>query len=220
MKTFFKRGLTLMELIVVLVIVSILSTIAVGVYTKEILRAKVARARAEIRTLEIAITQYEVDTGQIPPSGSGAALAPGAIATAGTAIGTGYLQVALRNSLNNNQYSPLSRRWLGPYIDWDHNRLGNTNGDPITTTAGQSTTPGEVNFLDPFGAPYYFVRASDYGARGGTELPSTDPFFVAETYYNPSTFQLLSFGPNRTSLAPPNRGTDFDDVTNFRSPDN
>src|SRR5690606_20774970 len=61
MKNTPKSGVTLLELLVVLVIISILSTIAVGVYTKEVLRAKVARTRAEIRTLEVAINRYQID---------------------------------------------------------------------------------------------------------------------------------------------------------------
>lgn len=219
MRKLFKNGVTLLELIVVVVIISILSTIAVGVYTKEILRAKYAKTRAEIRTLEIACQQYWVDTGVYPPSGSGATFAPAALNTTGDAEGTGYLQLALRASLNNNLYSPLSKRWLGPYIEWDSNRLGDLSGNPITSAPGNTTAVGEVNFLDPFGGAYYYIRAEDYGARGGTELDSTDPFFASETYYNPSTFQIYSLGPNGSTLADPNRGTESDDISNYKSPE-
>ncbi len=214
----FRRGVTLLELLVVLVVISILSTIAVGVYTKEVLRARYSRARSEIRTLEIAIAQYEVDTGQRPPSGSGSPLAPSGVDTSGTAVGSGYLQVALRGSLNGDPYSPLSPRWRGPYVDWDYNKLGLNDGTPATEVSS-SVSQGQISFLDPFGYPYYYIRADDYASRGGTELPSTNVFSATETYYNPSTFQIFSLGANGQTSAVPNRGLEPDDITNFLSPE-
>ncbi|HNM46311.1 prepilin-type N-terminal cleavage/methylation domain-containing protein [Candidatus Sumerlaeota bacterium] len=212
-----RRAVTLLELMVVVVIIAILSTIAVGIYTKEIQRARYARTRAELRTLEIAIAQYQVDTGQLPPSGSGNTFAPAALTLAGNAIGSGYLTMSLRTSLNGNLYVPLSTRWQGPYIDWDQNRIGDPNGTPVTDPANLSTTfLGQFSFLDAWSTPILYIRSDDYVARGGTELPSTSPF-IAETYYNPSTYQLISFGANRTTLADPYRGTEVDDITNFRS---
>lgn len=216
MKLPVKHGVTLLELLVVLVVISLLSTIAVGVYTREISRAKYARANAEIRTLEVAIAQYEIDTGQLPPSGTGITLAPAGIDTAGFAQGSGYLQVALRSSLNGNLNAPISDRWQGPYIDWDYNRLGDSVG--VITDSDFVGTPGQVNFLDPFGVPYLYIRADDYLTRGGTELPGTNVFAATETWFNPSTFQIISFGANRTTLAAPERGLDDDDITNFASP--
>ncbi|CAN5372208.1 hypothetical protein BH09SUM1_BH09SUM1_02060 [soil metagenome] len=223
MKTLFKRGVTLIELMVVVVIISILSTIAVGVYTKEIGRAKYAKAHAEIRTLEIAITQYEVDTGQLPPSGMGI-LTAGAfqnqfVGTTGEYTGSGSLQLALRSSLNGQPKAPLSARWMGPYVDWDYNRLGDLLGNAITTAAGEGTNQAQIHFLDPWGTPYYYIRSDDYADGGGTELPSTNPLAASETYYNPSTVQIVSFGANHLSEAPPNRGTQADDVSNFKSPE-
>lgn len=219
MKRLFTRGVTLLELLVVMVIISILSTIAVGVYSKEVMRARYSKARAEIRTLEVAITQYEVDTGQLPPSGSGTTLAPTAINRTGIAEGSGYLQVALRSSMNGQPGNPLSRRWLGPYIDFDYNRLGSTTDGTPVTSATFTGTQGEVSFLDPFGNPYLYIRSDDYAIRGGTELPSTNVFYLTETHYNPSSFQIISFGANGTTFAPPQRGLDEDDITNFRSPE-
>lgn len=216
MKRLLKKGVTLLELMVVLVIIAILSTIAVGIYTKEILRAKYARTRAEIRTLEIAIAQYEIDTGQLPPSSSGSSFAPNALNPTNPATGCAYLTMSLRTSLNNNLYAPLGTRWSGPYVDWDYNKLGDDNGVPITDPTS-SATPAGVSFLDPFGTPYQYIRSSDYLTLGGTQLPSSNVFSVSETYFNPSTFQIISYGANRTSLAPPEKGLEPDDITNFRS---
>lgn len=210
-----KRGVTLMELVVVLVIVSLLSTIAVGIYTKEVVRAKVSRARAEIRTMEVAIQRYHTDTGQYPPSGSGTQLAPNSLDQSTPYAGSGYLQVALRASLSGNSNQPLSLRWNGPYLDWDENKLGTLNGDPITAT----TPKPSISYLDPWGNPYYYINSNDYSSLGGTHLPTSNPYFSTETYFNASTFQIVSFGPNGTTNTQPNRiGTDIDDITNWNSP--
>jgi len=222
MKSLLKRGVTLLELLVVLVIISILSTIAMGVYSREIQRAKYARARQEIRTLEVAIAQYEVDTGQIPPSGSGNVTGGIYSPNAGVIFeGTGALQLAIRSSLSGNFRQPLSTRWKGPYIDWDYNRMGDINGNPITSAPGDNANVGAISFLDPWGNPYAYVRSADYAQNGsGAELPVTSPFAASETYYNPSTYQIYSRGADGTTLPAPQRGVDIDDVTNFRSAEN
>jgi len=209
-----KRGVTLIELIVVLVIVSLLSTVAVGIYTKEVTRAKIARARAEIRTLEVAANRYQIDVGRFPPSSSGTQLSPSALDQADPFAGCGYLQAALRGSLNGNANAPLSVRWSGPYMDWDDNKLGTLAGGPI----GSGTAIPEIQFLDPWGNPYYYVSSDDYAGLGGTELPVGHPYAATETYYNASTFQLMSFGPDGlTDTSAGNLGTEPDDVTNWES---
>jgi prepilin-type N-terminal cleavage/methylation domain-containing protein len=214
------RAVTLLELLVVLVIISILSTVAVGVYTREVQRARYARARAEIRTLEIGLTRYEVDTGQLPPSGRGTLI--GGVYNQTDTQGSGALQLALRSSFSGVPTAPLSPRWIGPYVEWDYNRMGDINGNPIAGTGGLGGNPADPNiadihFLDPWGTPYYYVRSQDY-STAGTEHPIDSPFRPTETYFNPTTYQIISFGPNRVSFAPPERGLDPDDVTNFRGP--
>lgn len=218
MKSPLPKGVTLLELLVVLVIISILSSVAVGVYSNQVMRAKYSRTRAEIRTLEVAITTYEVDTGHLPPSGSGTNLAPNSPNPSSPYQGSGYLQLALRGSLNGNPHAPLTPRWQGPYVDWDYNRMGNLQGQPITG-GGANTALPSISFLDPFGNPYYYIRHQDYEQLGGTRLPSQNPFFQTETWYNPSTFQIVSFGANGTSMVHPRVGEEVDDITNFRSSD-
>jgi len=214
MNRLFRRGVTLIELIVVLVIVSLLSTVAVGIYTKEVVRAKIARTRAEIRTLEVAANRYQIDTGQFPPSSSGTALAPVALNQSDPVAGCGYLQVALRASLNGNAGAPLNLRWVGPYIDWDENKLGTLTAAPIT---GSTALP-QIQFIDPFGNPYYYVSSDDYALLGGTELPSTNPYATTETWFNASTIQIVSFGPDgQTNTSPGALGTEPDDVSNWES---
>ena len=208
-------AVTLLELLVVVMIMGILASIAVTVYTGHVDRARVAACRDMIRQLELAINRYEVDTGQLPPSSSGLTLAPDDIlyeVSGGGSFGSGYLQLALSHSLSGNLYRPLHYRWLGPYIELDEDQIGDRFGMPPKA----STPQGYVQILDPWGNPYYYLRADHYSTMGGTQYPHNHPFYAAETYYNPSSFQIFSLGRNGTTYAVPYRGEETDDVNNWR----
>lgn len=205
-----KSGVTLLELLVVILIISILSSIAVVTYTGQVERAKIAAAKAMISQIETACHIYETDVGQFPPSAS-FGISPGAGGV--PRWGCGYMTLALLHSLNGNALYPLDKRWNGPYLDINAEQFGDINGNPITT----SVNSAEINILDPWGMPYQYVRFDGYSAYNGTQLPSYDPFRATETYYNINTFQLFSYGPNGTTLAVPNGGTEADDISNFRT---
>lgn len=208
-------AVTLLELLVVVMIMGILASIAVTVYTGHVDRARVAACRDMIRQMELAINRYEVDTGQLPPSSSGLTFAPDDViyeVTGGGSFGSGYLQLALSHSLSGNLYRPLHYRWLGPYIELDEDQIGDRFGMPPSA----STPQGYVQILDPWGNPYYYLRADHYASMGGTEYPHNHPFYATETYYNPSSFQIFSLGRNGTTYAVPYRGEETDDVNNWR----
>lgn len=206
-----KHGVTIIELIVVLLIIGILSTISIGIYTQHIERARIAATKDTIHQLEVAIQSYLIDVGQLPPSGSGTNIAPNPPNPAAPALGCGYMQLAIQSSLNANSYAPLSPRWIGPYVEIDINKLGDINGNRMTAVL----SPAEVNILDSWGRPFYYVRHQDYATFGGTERALSDPWRSTETYYNPSTFQIFSQGPNGITLPVPNRGTEVDDINNW-----
>lgn len=209
------RGVTLIELIVVMGILAILSTIAVGVYTKELRRARIAKTRAEIFNLEVAISRYQIDTGQFPPSSTGTILAPGNIDPVNPAAGNGYMQLALRGSLNGNAASPLSPNWFGPYFEFQENRLGNLDGSPVDSS---TSSPASVNFLDAWGNPFIFISSAEYSTLGGTFLPASSPYAATEVYFNASTFQLISLGPDGVTNTGGNAlGTDPDDIVNWEA---
>jgi len=211
-----RRGITLVELLVVLLIIGILSSIAANVYIQRITLAKIAAAKATISQLESAIAMYYTDVGQLPPSGSGTVIVTGGTSLDNTtfpAEGNGYLFLALTRSLNGNMLAPLETRWRGPYIDIPNSRVGTLAG-----TAPLDTTPlPQLQILDPWGNPYMYVRSQDYDALGGTELPVGSVLFDAETFYNASGFQIISSGPDGVTLNPPERGLGTDDVTNFKN---
>ena len=146
-----KKAFTLMELLVVVLILGILATMAVGVYTSQVERARYAAARTTIAALELATTRYQLDLGEFPPSGS----ATGAnIPDSFPFEGNGYLYLALTRSMNGNTSEPASARWQGPYIDVKKLNLGDINGIPIDdiSTGTGSLAMGDIQILDP-GAP-------------------------------------------------------------------
>lgn len=201
-----RSAITFLELLVVLVILGLLATIAYSAYSGHILRAKVAAAYTQIYQLELACTQYEVDIGQLPPSGS---LVNGDITE--PAEGCGYMLTALITGLSPYG-GPLDLRWKGPYIEARQSRVGllplGARLDPTQTYARPS-----IQLLDPWGMPYHYIRSVDYASLGGTPVPQPSPF---DFWYNPSTFQIVSWGPDLNSLPRPDMGLDDDDITNFR----
>jgi len=60
-------GFTLIEMLVVIAIILTLISIALPNYTDAQYRAKVARAKADMRTVGIAVEQYFIDWGMYPP---------------------------------------------------------------------------------------------------------------------------------------------------------
>jgi prepilin-type N-terminal cleavage/methylation domain-containing protein len=211
------KGVTLLELIVVVLIIGILSTIAVSVYTGQVERARIAAARDIVSQIEHAVARYEIDLGQYPPSGYGTQLSPQALnyqlGPSGESLGSGYLQVALVHSLSGNVYQPLDRRWLGPYLEPNDNQLGSIQGVLLSQTSG--LTRPEIQILDPWGTPYYYMRHNDYATMGGTQLLPGNPYRSSETYYNPSTVQIFSMGPNGRTYDVPYRGLETDDINNW-----
>jgi type II secretory pathway pseudopilin PulG len=233
---------TLLELVVVVLIILILSTTAIGVYSGQVSRARVAATHDLIRQLDVAISRYEMDTGAFPPSGSGPNLTPSA---ADRVDGSGYLHLALVYSMSGSPTHPASATWHGPYINVQADQVG-------APTTADALIPGMLNLLDPWNSPIHYVQNADYAIpsppplvtmdfTGGTllfattaptptdtggalvnpNLPAPNPFVsLGETYYNPTTYQLISYGPNGRTLVITASGqiypgTENDDVTNF-----
>jgi prepilin-type N-terminal cleavage/methylation domain-containing protein len=235
-------AVTLLELMVVVLIIGILASVATGVYTGQTERARVAATHALIRSLEVAITRYEMDTGSLPPSGSGSDVPPAAMSsssTGGRLNGSGYLHLVLMHSINGSAVQPASASWKGPYINLQPGQLKSAS---TSTGTGASTPTGLIDITDPWGMPILYVAWPDYAINatdfwGGTQmspstapaganpnLPAPNPFAATETFYNPKTFQLISFGPSARSYdatsvlgtAPSAyTGTDADDINNF-----
>jgi len=212
------RAVTLLELMIVVAILGLLATLAFSVYSTHILRAKFAAAALQISELETACNTYQLDVGQYPISSSGTQLAPPGpidpMNNPGTgAQGCGYMITCLVASLSGDIHNVSDLRWNGPYIELNQSRIGTLTG-PLDPTQPAPPMPS-LQLLDPWGNPYQYVRSSDYETFGGTRLPPNSPF-ATEIWFNPSTIQIVSFGPNGVSGTRPAMGLEPDDVSNLR----
>ena len=228
-----EKAFTLIEMVVVVMIIGILTSILMPVLTNQILKARVARTKADIRTLEVAINRYMIDNGEYPPSGSydfrtedpseGGDMPANPVAT-----GSGLLVLALVHSIRANSSDEPAPTWDGPYISPSEEQLdfngfpSGTRGAPtsrdlgcLVNGRGKDDKDYNDQLLDAFGEAFRYIRATDYANYGGTVLPADDPFYTSETWYNPRTYQLVSCGPNKISRPNPQVGLDADDIRNF-----
>lgn len=104
-----KRGLTLVEVLVVMAIIVLITAVSLPVYNKIRLRAMVVKTRTVIASIEAALSVYGSDFGDYPSSGG--------------VSGSRVLAELLQGPVN-------SGRWRGPYmrfkqedIDGDKNIL-------------------------------------------------------------------------------------------------
>lgn len=63
------KAFTLIELLIVVAIIAILAAIAVPNFLEAQVRAKVSRVKSDMRTLDVAIRSYQVDTNKYPMHG-------------------------------------------------------------------------------------------------------------------------------------------------------
>lgn len=223
------RGLTLIELLVVSLIIAILTTIAVVTVTGLTTRAKISATFGTIRAMEIAADRYEIDFGEFPVSSTGNVFSPGDLNPQTPATGNGYYLLSILHSLSGSAAVPLDSRWAGPYLDVESRQIGDTfelnaAWAPIIGSFGGARSAATQQLLDAFGNPFRYVRSgpgvnsiADYIEFGGTEFPTGSPFAATETFFNFGRFQIVSLGPNGTTLPLPFVGLDGDDITNLGS---
>ncbi len=84
------RSFTLMEMVVVIVIITLLASIATPIYYNYVKKANISTAKAQIKVLEQAIFDFRLDIGKLPDDSDG-------------------LQSLITN-VNDNE------KWKGPYL--------------------------------------------------------------------------------------------------------
>lgn len=71
-----RRGFTLVEALLVMVIIAILAGIALPLLRGAVARADAARVRTDVRQIEVAALQYREDQGRFPPRSAWGASVP------------------------------------------------------------------------------------------------------------------------------------------------
>lgn len=96
-----KKGFTLIELMIVVVIIGILAAIAIPNFVQIIDKAKVSSVKANMHTFQVAIETISVDSQGVYPSG-------------GTDIPTGYLPQNFKNPYTSETGVGNAYVWLSP----------------------------------------------------------------------------------------------------------
>ena len=99
-----RNAFTLVELLVVLLIIGILTSVFVPVLTNKVTDAKYTQALADISKLESALAAYELDNQAYPPSGNA------------------YLTLLLLHGPTGT-VATAPRQWHGPYLQVKEDRI-------------------------------------------------------------------------------------------------
>ena len=160
-----RRGFTLTEIMVVIIVVAILSEVAMPMVTSIVDESRRSATLMKLKTLKDAITKFKMDLGRLPHSKT--AYSAVTIDEAGLTFmtsldercpllddGCGDITIPLFGRLGMTP-EKFSRRWKGPYIETD------------TADAFADGWGGEIRYI-------YFNKAvwlHSYGADGEDASP-------------------------------------------------
>jgi len=177
-----RLGFTLIEMLVVVAIIGVLVSIVMFNLQGTLVRGKMLGTKGQLNALNLAIETYKSDVGIYPPRD--------------------LLIESLTKGLGANL------RWKGPYYTFEEGQTASiVNGDLLDRSASsrlgyhgnlggdalQDLFPLNVEvYLDQFERPFVYVPARDYRIGLGVQDEN-------ETFYNSTTFQLFSFGPDGLS---------------------
>lgn len=229
-----RSGVTLTELLVVLLVVSLMATIAVPVYTNQSENARISVAMAECKEIADAEEACALVHGFYVPIQMLDDIAEQSGTSANTdSIDNEPSDIALIdyrkgiNSLNINQprlsqastdvrVNQLRNRWGGPFLN--PNRVftgGAANQNPVNLgTLNQRDHP-----LDPWGNPYrFYTPAGRVGSRSDSNSPGdwANSNFgdgqISPTDDPFDRYAIVSYGPNGERDS---SGVDKDDIIYF-----
>ena len=126
-----RRGLTLIELTLVMVILGVLAAMVVPRFAGQGEKARIARAKSDIAAIGLALDLYELDTGHYPPS----------------------LEELTKRDPPSDLTTESKTRWNGPYLKkglpkdpwgrpYTYNRESQHNQDYDLSSLGPDGQPG------------------------------------------------------------------------------
>lgn len=186
-----KRGFTLIELLVVISIIGILMGLAFTGITEIRKHAQRQRCYQEMTNLEQMCKFYEQMNGDYPPSRL-EDLFPGSFADNPVNEGIETMLIAI---LNKKHPANIPEDKL---INTDRDRAGGEDLEWIFNTDEL------YEYADPWGNPYVYIHYRNYDApaveyrpaRGDIQTVTAIQSPKTGTYFNPTSFQIWSFGPN------------------------
>lgn len=102
-------GFTLIELLIVVAIIAILAAIAVPNFLEAQVRAKVSRAKADMRTIAIALDSYAIDQNRYPPNDGVYNVVPIELTTPVAFLSNSRLVDPFSDKLTHPVYGELAR---------------------------------------------------------------------------------------------------------------
>lgn len=201
-----RRGFTLVEMLVVIVIISIIMAMLVGGVVQMLRTAKAKDTKALILTLEAAAERYKGGFRAYPPTDV-ATLSPRLRSPNQTNLGIEALVACLSTELKS-----------GPFYVPPNETTGfcNTDNDSLSTipTSPYYQTKDLLEYGDSWGNPLTYVNSKDYGTTvrtktaGGEETWKVPLLSETKAFPNKHTFVIVSAGADGAL------GTE-DDVKNY-----
>ncbi|MCX7017480.1 MAG: prepilin-type N-terminal cleavage/methylation domain-containing protein [bacterium] len=156
------RGFTLIELLIVVAIIAILAAIAVPNFLEAQTRAKVSRAKSDMRTISTALESYKIDTNKYPEQGvpNGSGVFPYSSDTTKVYGGDSPLHASNNPAIAYHLSTPVSY-------------LASTTAvfrDPFFTEFGRNSTSlvNDTRYYN-YSGDYYYGRIYDASQDGGID---------------------------------------------------
>jgi len=173
------RGFTLIELLIVVAIIAILAAIAVPNFLEAQTRAKVSRAKSDMRTMATAIESYFVDKNKYPSMKA---------VNSGTALN--------RNSVFYNTPNGISGRFI--VLTTPISYISSVFGDPFIPPAlkyAKSPDTLQANVADGYDG-YDYVDALSLTPNGIIASPNIGGSNRASSLCSGANWHIVSAGPD------------------------
>ncbi|MEZ6196096.1 MAG: prepilin-type N-terminal cleavage/methylation domain-containing protein [Planctomycetota bacterium] len=196
-----QSGFTLVEMLIVLAIIGLLTTLGLTMLRSGRDEAEILEAKAFIQSIDAALETYKLDRkiGVYPPTTLESFNGLGKLKNR-TNMGIESLVVCL----NSPNYK--GDRILETYEKYLQNVDGDQSAKPLTYMGAKDL----FEIVDPWGNPYAYFNAEDYdraelarytvadAESGESSIVTVKPWTSGktQTYRNATRFQLISAGPD------------------------